>query len=295
MGKPDVIHDHGVWLPINHRIAIVAQERRIPRIVSPRGMLEPWSLNHKKWKKKLAWWLYQHADLNTAAALHATAESEARQFECLGLSQPIHVIPNGVDIPSPSSSNQPSTSSPSSLKTALFLSRIHPKKGLPLLVEAWAKAQPKGWRMRIVGPDEAGHRREIEDMVAKAGLTEVWTFEGALDDKDKWECYRNADLFILPTHSENFGIAVAEALASGVPVITTTGTPWQGLTDTKSGWWIAPTASALADALQDACTLETSDLREMGNCGREWMLRDFTWKSVASRMTCAYNDLLFRT
>ncbi len=292
MGKPDVIHDHGVWLPINHRIAKVARERGIPRIVSPRGMLEPWALNHKKWKKKLAWWLYQRADLNTAAALHATANSEAKQFERLGLRQPIYVIPNGVDISSPSSSNQLSTSS---LKTALFLSRIHPKKGLPMLVEAWAQVRPQGWRMRIVGPDEAGHRSEIEDLVAKASLTETWTFEGAFDDEAKWECFRDADLFILPTYSENFGIAVAEALASGVPVITTTGTPWQGLTDTKSGWWVEPTAIALADALQDACTRESSDLREMGSRGREWMLREFTWKSVASRMTRAYNELLFRT
>ena len=288
--KWDLIHDHGLWLPVNHRVARAASERKVPRIVSPRGMLEPWALNHKKWKKRAAWWLYQRRDLNSAAALHATADSEALQFKHLGLRQQIQVIPNGVDLPpilQPASSN-------SNSRTAMFLGRVQSKKGLPMLVEAWAKVRPKGWRMRVIGPDEDGHRAELEAMVSKAGVADDWTFDGPMDDSQKASAFAAANLFVLPTFSENFGIAVAEALAAGVPVITTTGAPWSGLVDTKSGWWIEPTPEALAIALKDACGRTANDLHGMGGRGRDWMQRDFTWESVASRMIDAYNEVLVR-
>jgi glycosyltransferase involved in cell wall biosynthesis len=288
----DMIHDHGLWLPTNHSVAASAGRRGIPRIVSPRGMLEPWALNHKKWKKRLAWWLYQRRDLQSAAALHATADSEAHQFECLGLRKPIHIVPNGVDVCMnlESGMGRPGGGK----KTALFLSRIQSKKGLPMLVEAWAKVLPQGWQMRVVGPDEDEHRAEVESMVSKAGIVADWTFEGPLEASDKATAFASADLFILPTYSENFGIAVAEALAAGVPVITTRGAPWRGLVETGSGWWVEPTSDALATALADACTRNEGVLREMGGRGREWMLRDFTWKSVASRIIRAYDDVLYR-
>lgn len=288
----DLIHDHGVWLPTNHHVARSAKERGIPRMVSPRGMLEPWALNHKKWKKWIAWWLYQQRDLKSATALHATADSEAHQFKRLGLRKPIHIIPNGVDVCGKLESGI--GRSGAGRKTALFLSRIQSKKGLPMLVEAWAKVLPQGWRMRVIGPDEDGHRAEVQAIAFKAGIAADWSFEGPLEAFQKAEAFASADVFILPTFSENFGIVVAEALAAGVPVITTTGAPWSGLVETGSGWWVEPTSDALAAALADACTRDAAVLRKMGGRGREWMLRDFTWGSVASRMIRAYDDMLSR-
>ncbi|MEO8614639.1 MAG: glycosyltransferase, partial [Luteolibacter sp.] len=279
----DLIHDHGLWLSMNHRVAMVAKEKNIPRMVSPRGMLEPWALNHKKWKKRLGWWLYQRRDLGLARALHATAASEAEQFERLGLKNPIQIIPNGVDLPSSSAQRTPSTGP----KTALFLSRIHPKKGLPLLVDAWAKVMPVGWQMQIVGPDENDHRAEIEVLVQRAGLSAQWHFSGALEGEEKRRAFEQADLFILPTYSENFGIAVAEALVYGVPVITTTGTPWEGLIEHECGWWVKPDSVALANALESACRLEPEQLKVMGERGITWMRNDFTWGAVATQMTVA--------
>ena len=288
LGAVDIVHDHGVWLPFHKQVAKECAKLRICRVVSPRGMLEPWALNHKKWKKKLAWWLYQRRDLESAAALHATAESEAAQFRRLGLRHPILVSPNGVDVrdatPMPHSA-------PRGFRTALFLSRIHPKKGLPLLVEAWAKIRPEGWRMRVVGSDENGHRREVESLVAKAGLADTWEFENALEGEAKWASYRAADLFILPTYSENFGIVVAEALACGIPALTTTGAPWQGLQEHRCGWWVAPTAEAIAAALADATGLTTTQRAEMGARGRAWVQRDFTWPPIARAMVEFYDEL----
>ncbi len=293
LGRFDLIHDHGLWLPNNHAVARLARVAKTPRIVSPRGMLEPWALNHRKWKKRLAWWLYQRADLHAAAALHATAESEAEHIKELGLRIPVYVIPNGVELPR-AASESPEVESQRSEnpRTALFLSRIHPKKGLRMLIEAWAAVRPAGWRMRVVGPDENGHRAELEQRVTQAGLTGCWEFCDALEGTAKDAAFRHADLFILPTHSENFGIAVAEALAAGVPVITTTGAPWEGLLETNSGWWVDPTPHDLAAALRDACTRDAATLQEMGGRGREWMRRDFSCEGVGTKMAESYQNIL---
>lgn len=295
LGRFDLIHDHGLWLPSNHAVAKFARLTATPRIVSPRGMLEPWALNHKKWKKRLAWALYQRADLHTASALHATAESEAEQFRRLGLKLPVYVVPNGVDLPTSRIGGDPHasiTDSPDRFRTALYLSRIHPKKGLLMLIDAWAVVRPAGWKMRVVGPDENGHRAELEMMVKRMGLTASWEFCGPLDGEAKAEEFKKAELFILPTYSENFGIAVAEALAAGVPAITTTGAPWAGLRTTASGWWTNPTAKAIEEALRDACSKDSETLRQMGVRGRDWMERDFTWEGVAIRMAESYEKVL---
>jgi len=310
-----LIHDHGVWLPSNHLVAQWAREAGIPRMVSPRGMLEPWALNHRKWKKRLAWWLYQRGDLLKASALHATAPSEEAQFRKLGLKMPVFVVPNGVALPervsrvegresreekllqeakvqNPTRKSSTPDSRRSTSKTALFLGRIHPKKGLPLLVEAWARVRPQGWKMRVIGPDELGHRTEIAGMIHAAGLDDVWSLEGEVSDAAKWEVYGDADLFILPTHSENFGISVAEALAAGLPVITTTGAPWSGLEEHRCGWWVKPQADALAVALATATSTGGDSLREMGRRGRSWVEGDFSWKGVAESMSRAYKTMI---
>ncbi len=317
LGTIDLIHDHGLWLPVNHQVALASRAKGIPRMVSPRGMLEPWALNHKKWKKRLAWHLYQHRDLNRACALHATADSEAEQFRRLGLGNPVHIIPNGVDLPPLSSlSHQLSVLRPqatdhrppttdhrqlpsalcslpsASLRSALFLGRIHPKKGLPLLVEAWAKVRPPGWSMQVIGPDEGGHRAEVEGLVRNAGLGDVWHFGGSLEGEMKSRAFQEASLFILPTFSENFGISVAEALASGVPVITTTGAPWQGLESHRCGWWVAPEVEALAAGLREATALNDDERQAMGERGARWMKDEFTWAGVASQMRVAYEQVL---
>ncbi|MES2922346.1 MAG: glycosyltransferase [Verrucomicrobiota bacterium] len=322
----DLIHDHGLWLMNNHRVATYAGARKIPRVVSPRGMLEPWALNHKNWKKRAAWWLYQRRDLRTVAALHATAGSEARQFRKLGLKAPIIELPNGVEIPESreqraeceesvgelgetrrssgwhgrrQSKSEDASSllsalcpPPSTLKTALFLSRIHPKKGLPLLVGAWAKVRPAGWRMIVVGPDEGGHRAEVQTMVREHGLTDAWEFRDACEGPAKVDLLHRADLFILPTHSENFGIAVAEALAAGTPVITTTGAPWQGLLDHHCGWWVEPAMEPISGALAEGTNKSTAELAEMGGRGRRWVEAEFAWPGIASRMAEAYGKIV---
>lgn len=288
-GSIDLVHDHGLWLPVNHRIAGLTKNLDIPRMTSPRGMLEPWALNHRKWKKKIAWALYQKRDLQNAAALHATAESEARQFRALGLKQPSYVVANGVDIPA-FPDLQPAIVEGE--KTCLFLSRIHPKKGLPMLVEAWASVRPEGWKMLVVGPDERGHRDEILALTKAAGLEGCWEFSDPLEGDAKWLAIRSASLFVLPTFSENFGIVVAESLAACVPVITTTGAPWHGLLENRCGWWIEPDVEQLSRSLAEATSMDAGELKKMGARGREWVEKDFAWQAIGEQMSQAYDAIL---
>lgn len=280
--SPDVVvHDHGVWLPWNHTVAQVTRRHLISRVVSPRGMLEPWAMSYRSWKKKVAWHTYQRADLESACLLHATAQSEASHLRAYGLTAPIVVAPNGVDVSTEPLAPHEDGRAP---KTALFLSRLHPKKGLLDLVEAWRRLRPPHWRLRIVGPDEGGHQREVLAAVVAAGLRDVIDFKDQVAGDAKWRHYRESDLFVLPSYSENFGIVVAEALRAGLPVITTQATPWSELASDGCGWWIATGVDSLEVALRQALTLTSEERRAMGQAGRRLVERRYTWPAVAEIM-----------
>ena len=293
-GQPDVLHDNGMWLRHNHRLAQLATTRGIPRIVSTRGMLEPWAMNHKRLKKRLAWWLYQRRDLKQARCHHTTAEAEAANVRRLGLGVPVRVIPNGVDVPRVDRSTRSTQlgKETSRKRTALFLGRIYPVKGLPMLVEAWARVRPPSWCLQIVGPDEAGHRAEVERAVSAASLSDVICFVGPLDGDAKQSALLNADLFVLPTHSESFGVVVGEALAHGLPVLTTTGAPWPMLIERGCGWRVDPTVDGLAEGLRQATALDSETLQAMGAKGRELVETEFRWDRVAKQFATIYDDLV---
>lgn len=282
-----VVHDHGLWLPSNASAAHAARRAGAPFVAAPKGMASPWALRHRWWKKRTAWYAYQRRALATAAAFHVTSEAEADDVHRLGLGVPVALVPHGVEAP-PEAPPAP----PRARRRALFLSRLHPKKGLPLLVEAWARVRPEAWELVIAGPDEGGHRAEVEALVEAACLGEAVSVRGAVADDDKWTLYRSADLFVLPTHSENFGIVVAEALAAGVPVITTHGAPWGTLERERCGWWTEISADALMAALAEATSLAEADLRAAGERGRAYALRTFSWDQAAADLLDVYLWLL---
>ena len=288
--QPDVLHDHGLWLPSNHYAAEAARQYRIPLMIQPRGMLEPWAMNHKAWKKRLAWNLYQRRDLESAAVLHATAEQEAESFRQLGLRPPIAIIPNGTDLPEWRDRPYPKGTP----RKMLFLSRIHQKKGLLELVQAWQIVKPTGWKMVIAGPDEGGHQKIVEAAIQQAGLQDDFEFTGSVYGDEKEALYRSAEVFVLPTFSENFGLVVAEALACGVPVITTKGAPWQGLHTHRCGWWIDIGVEPLVAALREATTLPPDALRAMGQRGRVYVEQNFGWPHIAQQMLSVYRWVLGR-
>lgn len=294
--RPDIVHQHAMWdLPL-HVDDVECRKRDIPYIVAPRGSLEPWSLEQGKWKKRIARWLYQDRDLHRAVALHATADSEAKQFRRLGFVNRVIVSPNGVSVPDFDLTQR--RRDVGSRHRALFVSRMHPKKGVMELVEALRLCDSalKTWEVELVYTVNGDFEREYESMVRtrvkELGLEDKFVFTGALSDAEKWNAYARADLFVLPTYSENFGIAVAEALFAGAPVITTKGAPWVGLEEHQCGWWIDIGIEPLTKALTKAMALDDAARREMGARGREWMKRDFDWNAIGRKMKAAYEWLL---
>lgn len=283
-----VIHDHGIWLPTNHAVVRHATRKGWPTIVSPRGMLTSWAFKYGRWKKASAWLLYQKHDLESVTCFHATSTEEANDLRALGFRQPIAVIPNGVVVPDDCGSRLSS----GTRRRVLFLSRIHSKKGLINLIDAWARVGPKDWELVIAGPDENGHRAEVELAIRDNDLARDVVIHGPVDDVKKWTLYKQADLFVLPTFSENFGVVIAEALASGLPVITTKGAPWKLLETHSCGWWIDIGVEPLAEALRQAMGISDEQRIAMGRRGRALVTQSCTWPAVAEQMKSVYEWVL---
>jgi glycosyltransferase involved in cell wall biosynthesis len=202
------------------------------------------------------------------------------------------VVPNGMDLPVPDGKRHALTAGPDRRRIALFLSRIHPVKGLPMLIEAWARLRPAGWELHIAGPDESGHLLHVQAQIKAGGLSDSVRILGPVSAAQKSTVFAQADLFVLPTHSENFGMVIAEALAHGVPVLTTKGAPWPMLTDRRCGWWVEANAEGIADGLMAATSCAPAELCAMGQRGRALIQEQFGWPRIGERFVTLYEDLL---
>jgi glycosyltransferase involved in cell wall biosynthesis len=284
---PDLMHAHGLWMYPSWASLRWARRRRGPIVVSPHGMLDPWALRRSAIKKRLVGMLFEWRHLEHAVCLHATSILEAQHFRAAGLRQPIAVIPNGVEVPT--LAERQSARPAGARRRLLFLSRLHPKKGLDLLLHAWSVLAPEhpAWELVVAGPGQGDHRKAVHDLANSLQL-ERFVLENAKYGRQKTELLLSADLFVLPTYSENFGLVIAEALAHAIPVVTTRAAPWQGLVERRCGWWTDPTLPGVLDALCEAMALERSELEAMGARGRDWMCRDFTWRNIALDMSAVY-------
>lgn len=289
----DIFHGHGIWdLPVS-QMAKVARRFNVPYIISIRGMLEPWSLEQSKLKKKIAMFLYQHNDLKNAACLHATAEMEAESIRALGYRNPIAVIPNGIDLSQYPIKDQRNEGKDK--RKILFLSRIHPKKGIEYLISAWENVDEgikSNWEVEIVGNGESDYINVLNNLIKSKSLERSIKILGPKFGKEKINTYHQADLFVLPTYSENFGIVIAEALSCGVPVITTKGTPWQELNNVKAGECIDLNENELIRSLSCHMKLDVETLRTMGLNGRRLIEEHYSIESVALKMFDLYSWLL---
>ncbi len=283
--KVDLIHLQHIWTPYIHIIARAARKKGIPYIITPRGMLEPWIMKRNSWKKKLAMMLYQHNDLKNAKVIHVTGELERKNIQKLGYTQEISIIPNGIDlaaIPQPKENY--------GAKKMVFLSRIHQKKGIELLLDAWGKVKNEEWILEIAGQGDEKYVNQLINKINRESIKNV-IFVGPKYGNEKWSFIKSADIFILPTFSENFGIVVAEALAMGVPVITTTGTPWEDLEYKHCGWWIDLSMTNLVSTLDQAMNTPVSKLKEMGENGIKLVLECYDIRMVANSLYKLYSTI----
>jgi glycosyltransferase involved in cell wall biosynthesis len=249
-------------------------------------MLAPAALAFARWRKQAFWALLQGPVVRDAACIHVTSEQEYGEIRDFGLANPVAIIPNGIDLPQAAATQSAKTTVE---RVVLSLGRIHPKKGLARLIRAWSKVESKypDWRLRIAGPPELGHDNELRALAASLGLTRI-SVEGPIYGEAKTVAYQYADVFVLSTLNENFGLTVAEALAAGTPVISTKGAPWSGLEREGCGWWIEHGIEPLAATLAHAMALPREALKVMGDQGREWMARDFSWDCVSRDMLGVY-------
>lgn len=288
--KPDLVHINCCWQPQSAFTQKWAQQLGYKVILTPHGMLEPWIISRHYWTRKLpALLLYQKETVVKADCIHATAESEKENLLKLGYNSKIEVIANGIDVDSITMKSCWERN-----KNILFLSRIHVKKGIEFLLEAISsiKGQLSGYTINIAGEGDEDYILSLKKKAEELGISDMVRFCGGVYGDKKWELFREADVFVLPTYSENFGIVVAEALASGTPVITTKGTPWEELNTENCGWWTEIGSEPTQNALTDFLSLSSDELKEMGINGRRLVEEKYSTKKIALEMFNLYNKLV---
>jgi glycosyltransferase involved in cell wall biosynthesis len=288
-----IIHLHTLWNAASLCAVRVAMDKRIPLVISTRGALFPWALSQGRLRKSLAWRAFVRAALQKAALVHVTEPREASVVRGLGISTPLILVPNGVEqAPAPGLEARFDlhAAERNGSRTFLFLSRIHKSKGVDLLLEAWSRsvARQLGGRLEIVGPCASpAYQSELQRRASDLGIAGTVRFLGMLRGAERERMFSDADVFVLPSYTENFGVAIVEALARGLPVITTTGTPWRAIEDQRAGWWIDLTIDNLVSALDDAAGYPRETLLAMGHNAVN-LARQFGWEEKAHALSEAY-------
>lgn len=289
-----IVHHHSLWLRTLHYAHRHSRRTRTPLVIAPRGMTSAWAWSHHGWRKRFAGTFVHPGALAAVAGWHATSRQEADEIRALGFSQPICIAPNGVSAPTdeererarkhwheacPVSATRP---------VALFYSRLHPKKRVLELIDLWIEQRLGDWLLLIVGIPEDYTPEMLDRYVVRAGgAGRVAIFNGL----DQPPPYPVASLFVLPSHNENFGLVIAEAMAHGVPVVVTDTTPWQALNRSDLGWCVPweEFGARLRLAVAD------SELSLRGQKARDWVLREFSWSRSATELSQFYATLLAGT
>lgn len=287
--EAQIMHNHSLWMLPNIYPLLAIRNSDCRLVTSPRGTLSEYALGRSRWLKKILWGLGQGNTLKKSSCLHATSEMEYREIRRKGLKAPVAIIPNGIEMPS----EQKQDKIVKELKRLLFLGRIHPIKGIDVLIRAWAKIEKQftDWELCILGPDNDNYSARMNSLAKDLTIKRI-NFAGAVYGSAKSQAYWSADLFVLPSYSENFGMTVAEALAHGKPAIVSKGAPWQGLETHGCGWWIEVGEAPLTECLREALTLSPEEMAKRGALGRAWVERDFSWPRVGEMMHKTYLWLL---
>ncbi len=302
LNEVNIVHQHGIFLPTSLLSLMASRSNKV--IISPHGYLEPEKLRVSILKKKIVLFLFEKLNLMNCSCLIACSRQEASYLRDFGLKQPIALLPNGVDesFVRNDSNNNKNTSFRTKYeisldtKVLLFLSRIHPFKGLKLFLESLViikeQFRKNKWIFIIAGQDELNHEKELRQIVTKHKMEDIVRFVGPQYGKEKIEALDSADCFILPSKGENFGISIIEALARGVPVLTTKNTPWKELNETQCGWWIERSIEGFSNTLLQIISTSSSDLCQMGNKGIVLIKDRFTWPNITIQSMQIYKWVL---
>jgi glycosyltransferase involved in cell wall biosynthesis len=291
----DGMHIHGVWETHCMMAAGIAQSCKRPYIISAHGMLEPWALRRQRLKKALYAALIEIRAMRRAACLRALSIDEVDDYRRLGLANPIAIIPGGTDAQPGASPALFQDAYPqlSGKRIVLFMGRIDKKKGVHLLLAAWARIVGKtdGVHLVIAGPDSGDTRVSLEQLTDELGIRSSVTFTGMIGGESKWSALAAAGLFVLPSFSEGFSIAVLEAMAMGIPVIVTTPCHIPEVAIHNCGWVVEPASVPLEAALAEFLELSPGEADEIGKRGRNLARTRFHSSVVGKQMAQVYEWL----
>jgi len=295
----DLVHIHSMWRHNAWSAFNVARKNGVAHVVSPRSNLYPASLERSRGKKLVMRRLFVDRMVQTAAFVHATEPDEASAVRQAGYKDvPVVTIPNGIYLAEAHQSEAGATSMSATDRNLLFLSRVHPRKGIDILIDAFPqmRAVDPAWKLWIAGPcEDDAYLRRLEAQIQRNGLSDHVKFLGMLRGAEKTDAYLRADLFVLPSYFENFGLSIGEALQSATPVVTTSATPWGRIASEAAGWIVKEGSSDdLGGALAAAARKSPSELRQMGKRGVE-LAAEYRWDAVATSMAEAYTKHLPRT
>ncbi|MGF1531785.1 MAG: glycosyltransferase [Puniceicoccaceae bacterium] len=286
--QTSVVHGHGFYVYPNFLIGRLTRQRQKPLVYHIQGFFDPWILARSKLKKRLAHWLFEDANFRHVAWWRAVSAKEASQAKAFGVTAPVEVLPNGVHLPPERSEDEVNRlvnlfprKRP---KRLVFLSRIHPKKGLDLLFGAWSGLDQdlvRNWEIAVFGPDEGGHRAEVEAIVQHLGLADTVSFHGSVFGETKEAAFRSGDCFVLPSRSEGFPMAVLEAASYGLPVMQTDECNFPELTAAGGAWEAKPSVDSLRQCLESALRASDQERRQRGEIGRSLVQRDYQWSAIA--------------
>jgi len=291
VAKADVVHGHGFYVYPNWAIGRMARRYRKPLVYHPHGMFDPWILERSRWKKRPVHFLFEKRNMHECRLWRALTNKEADQIRGLGFKAPIVVAPNGVRLEdydvAPPTSNLPQLILPERARNKrrlVFMARLHPKKGLSLLLPAWAglAERHKDWELVIAGPDEGGYLATVKSLIRELGLESSTTLTGTVTGGAKLELLHRADVFILPSFSEGLPVTVLEAMACRVPVIATHESNISELETEGGGWLCNSVVDSVQRTLSQALTASDAERKSRGRTARALVERKYTWPSIAA-------------
>jgi poly(glycerol-phosphate) alpha-glucosyltransferase len=296
-GRADVLHGHGLYVGTNFLFGREARRQGKLLVYHVHGMFEPYILRRSRWKKRLVHRVFEDANIAHVRLWRALTPTEAGQIRACGSKSAIVVAPNGLNL---SDYERPihgdaaaQLHPPKTRRRMLFLGRIHPKKGLDLLLPAWARlgALRKDWELVIAGPDEQDYLGQIRNLAISLGMEHEVQFPGTVTGAAKIALLYSADLFVLPSYSEGLPMSLLEAMACEIPVVATQNCNCPDIYPAGAGWGCEPTVDSVTRTLGIALQISESERTQRGRAGRDLVRRAYCWEHVSTTIleACAAN------
>ena len=291
----DLLHIHAIFSYASTAAMAIARLQKVPYIIRPIGQLCTWSLQQRAFKKQLYLKIIEKGNLNHSHKIHFTTTAEQQEAAHLKLTCPSFVLPLGTSItPKIADARQHLRrhfNLPADEPIILFLSRLHPKKGLDYLIPALGKLSDYRFTLVLAGSGTPEYENYLKSLVVNHGIENKSYFTGFVKGEFKDLLIQGADLFTLTSHSENFGVAVLEALAGGIPALVTPGVALGDMiTQQQLGYVTELNVNAIASTIEQILS-HPEKMREMGDRAREFILDNYTWDSVAAKMAAVYQDI----